>query len=444
MLHPGIDIVPLVAMATLYCPPVAIVNHADHLFWIGCSVADAIIDLRSIGSILTERRRSTPLDLLLPIPLTDVPPPDCHSLARKRIGIPEDQVVLVTVGRAEKYLPYQDTSFVRTGLQILEDNPRAHLYIVGVSRGFAETRLANPRHDRLHFLGYVEDPSSYQQAADVYLESFPFGSQTALLEAGFAGVPSVRSYNPPVQWLTANDDAINSLMSVPATEEEYIAEASRLIRDAEARNIIGRELRENMLSMHTGSGWLRQLHKVYDTLRTVRHTPRSIPAMRAVLDSVDIALSSWQESQHPRSWEPLEAFEKYTRSGDAQSSLASPQMNYAMSLSRMCEALQRHDFRTSRGASWELFRIYKRWIDSVLHGMEPGARQNILIKLQLGISARLKWARWKRDWVTYEELRRYVSQTWPRTEQVGELASEKALPRFLYWLWDAWNRMRTR
>jgi hypothetical protein len=40
MLHPGIDIVPLVAMATADCPPVAIVNHADHLFWIGCSIAE--------------------------------------------------------------------------------------------------------------------------------------------------------------------------------------------------------------------------------------------------------------------------------------------------------------------------------------------------------------------------------------------------------------------
>jgi lipid A disaccharide synthetase len=285
---------------------------------------------------------------MLPIPLTDVPPLDCHSLARKRIGIPEDQVVLATVGRAEKYLPYQGTSFVRTGLQILEDNPRAHLYIVGVSPAFAETRLGSPRHDRLHFLGYVEDPSAYQQAADVYLESFPFGSQTALLEAALAGVPSVRSYDPPVQWLTANDDAINSLMSVPATEDEYIAEASRLIRDAETRSIIGHQLRENMLAMHTGSGWVRQLHKVYDTLRTVRHTPRSIPTMRAELDSVDSALSSWQESQHPRSWEPLDDFEKYTRGGDAPSSLASSQ-TITPCHCHECEALQRHDFRTSRG-----------------------------------------------------------------------------------------------
>jgi hypothetical protein len=39
--------------------------------------------------------------------------------------------------------------------------------------------------------------------------------------------------------------------------------------------------------------------------------------------------------------------------------------------------------------SWELFRIYKSWIDSVLQGMEPGARQNILV-VALG-TPRLKW-----------------------------------------------------
>jgi len=444
ILHTGIDLVPLVAMATTSGPPVGMINHADHVFWVGSSIADAVIDLRSVGSTLTGLRRSTPLNLLLPIPLTDVPPIDCHSLGRTRIGVPEDQVVLVTVGRTEKYLPYEDRNFVRTGLRILEDNPQAHLYVVGVSADFAEARLGNPRHERLHFMGYVEDPSAYQHAADVYLESFPCGSQTALLEAALASVPFVRGYGPTIELLIANDAAINNLVPVPSTDEEYIAQASRLIREPKTRAALGRDLRESMVSLHTGTGWLEQLHSVYDVLGKLQHAPRSIPAMHALGDSTDIALSSWQESQHPRSWGPLDGFVKYTRSCDLPSCAASHEANYPMALARMFEALQRHDFRTSREASVELFAVSKSLMDSYLQDIDLAERQNILCQLQRGIAARLKWARWKREWNTYDRLRKYVRETWPRREQIPELASERALPRFCYWLSDAWSRLRAK
>jgi glycosyltransferase involved in cell wall biosynthesis len=426
VLHPGPDIVPLVALATDQCPPVAIVNHADHLFWIGCSVADAVIDLRGIGAALTRSRRSARSSLLLPIPLVDVPPTDARFIARRHLGIPEDQLMLVTVGRAVKYLPHGDRSFVRAAVRILEQNPAAHLYIVGVSPEFARTWLGDPRHERIHFLGYVEDPSLYQNATDVYLESLPFGSQTALLEAALAGVPPVRAYEPPIEWLTANDDAINELVPVPATEEAYVNYANDLIRHPEARRALGRQLRGTMIATHTGAGWSKQLREVYDVLKTLRHQPVSIPETSASFSSLDVALSSWQESQNPRRWTPLDAY--------ADSA-------YAMALARMFEALQRLDFRTSRWASTRLLGTYKRWSDAVLSDANPVVRQAVQNLLQGGVAARLRWARWARDWVEYWRIRKWADDSWPRSQQSkSDLRPERAFPSILYRLVDAWAR----
>src|SRR5262249_29331493 len=47
--HFAMDIVPTVAFAVPGGPPVAVLNHADHQFWLGSSVADVVINLRTAG-----------------------------------------------------------------------------------------------------------------------------------------------------------------------------------------------------------------------------------------------------------------------------------------------------------------------------------------------------------------------------------------------------------
>src|SRR5690606_12343399 len=45
--------------------------------------------------------------------------------------------------------------------------------------------------NRIIALGERIDTAAYYQAADIYVDSFPFGSTTSLLEAGSCGVPLV-------------------------------------------------------------------------------------------------------------------------------------------------------------------------------------------------------------------------------------------------------------
>jgi len=291
--HCGFDMVPTVAFAVPGCPPVAVLNHADHQFWLGSSVSDLAINHRTEGANLTVARRFITRNTVIPVPLVDRMGALSRCEARRLLGIPEDQIILLSVGRPEKYRPSGPYDFLATAGKILDYYPRAHLYVVGETPLGIAPYLREPLHDRLHLVGALEDPSTYRAAADVYLESFPFGSQTALLEAVLAGLPPVLAYDPLFPLLVTNDDAIQDLISNPKDENEYIERVALLVEQAEWRMEFAHVLRKRLLVDHVGEGWLSRLAAIYEVTDHLTHCPRTIPISCCSLEKGDIGLSLW-------------------------------------------------------------------------------------------------------------------------------------------------------
>lgn len=125
------------------------------------------------------------------------------------------------------------------------------------------------------------------------MESFPFGSQTSLLEAALTGLPVVPAYAPLFLLLVANDDAVQDLIPNPKDEQEYMARVDLLIRDPEWRAELGRQLRERLLKDHVGAGWLDQLDAFYRRADRLMHRPQPIPASKFSATAADIGLSLW-------------------------------------------------------------------------------------------------------------------------------------------------------
>jgi hypothetical protein len=291
--HDGDDIVPILAFANEGGPPVAVLNHADHSFWLGSSVADAVIDLRSVALGHSAERRYARRSVVLPIPLANTPAPMTRPDARRSLGIPADQRVLLTIGRRMKFRPCGSYDFLRTACQILERDRPAHLYVVGASENDMAPYFRGPRHERIHFVGTVDDPSPYRSAADVYLESFPFGSNTALLEAALAGLAVVPAYAPLFPLLVAGNDSLQSLLSNPPSERAYVERACELSRDAVGRVAFGTHLRERVRLDHLGDGWLDRLASLYRCTDALVHRPAPIPATTCTMSEADIGLSLW-------------------------------------------------------------------------------------------------------------------------------------------------------
>ena len=291
--HDAIDVVPTVAFAADGGPPVTVLNHADHSFWPGSSVADAIIDLRSAASAISAERRFANCSAVLPIPLADPALPITRLEARRMLGIPAEQHLLLTVGRKLKFRPCGSHDFVATAGRILERAREAHLYIVGATDRDMAPYLRAPPHERIHFLGVIGDPAPWQAAADVYLESFPFGSNTALLEAALAGLPVVPAYAPLSPLLVAGNDSLNDLLPNPASEEAYIERVCTLVGDPCGRVFFGESLRERVRSHHVGDGWLDRLSALYQCTDPLVHRPSPIPTTECSTSGADIGLSLW-------------------------------------------------------------------------------------------------------------------------------------------------------
>lgn len=291
------DILPLVAFADCGGVPVAQVNLCDHLFWVGSSVADMTIHLRQLGITTSMELRYTRNNHILPIPLYETHATLSRNDARAILGIPESHIMLLTVGRSVKYAPSKRHNFFRTAKEILGRHPEAHLYLVGVKENDHAASPRFVRHDHMHFVGPVEDASVWQKAADVYLEGFPFGSQTSLLESILPGVPCVRVFGPSSPLLAAEDMSVEEAIDTPRDEEDYVQRASDFIVDHSKRIRVGNVLRERVLYDHVDDTWNQYLANIYSVLENLSHLPLRIPHVCDSTRSVDLAISEYHLSR---------------------------------------------------------------------------------------------------------------------------------------------------
>lgn len=291
------DIVPIVAFADPGKLPVALVNLADQCFWVGASIADMVINLREISITANRDVRFTRNDKLLPIPMCETRTDLGRHDARRELGIPESEVMLLSVGRSLKYSPSPRQNFFLTASRILERHPETHLYLVGVREEDHARSPGYVYHSRMHFVGPVSDASVYQRASDVYLEGFPFGSQTALLESVLPGVPCVRVFAPATPLLAADDIVLTGVVDNPGDEEEYVERAGDFIRNRDKRCQTGEILRERVLYYHVSESWNRNLELIYQGLEQLTHIPSPIARVTASVRPIDLAISEYHRTR---------------------------------------------------------------------------------------------------------------------------------------------------
>ena len=129
--HP-FDPLPIVAFSSEGGPPIIFSNHADHAFWLGTSIADVVADFHYFGGLLCSKRRGIPQSKLLPIPLQKNNSEKIrHFDVRKELGLTDDEVMLLTIGRTEKFLPFGNYNFLETMVSVLKKHPKAKLIAVG-------------------------------------------------------------------------------------------------------------------------------------------------------------------------------------------------------------------------------------------------------------------------------------------------------------------------
>jgi hypothetical protein len=258
------DVLPAIAFAVVDGPPVLLLNHADHAFWVGAAIADVIVDIRDSGLALSTSLRGARGSIVLPVPLDDRgPAPRGRAAVRERLRDPSVlacKLLLLTIGSAHKYRPSDKLDFAQTIVRLVDAIPDCALIAVGPHADQAVWQgLAERTGGRVVAVGPDADLAPWHAAADLYLEGFPIGSYTALLEVALAERAFVRKPLLAPKAVLPVDRGALAMFEPPADPDAYVAAAIALAADPDSRAAHAREARHAVLAEHCGDGWNTRL-----------------------------------------------------------------------------------------------------------------------------------------------------------------------------------------
>lgn len=289
--HPY-DVVPLIAFSgTDGLPPVVYVEHADHVFWLGLSVANVVMQMRDSGRRVGAERRNIKPDRVVMVPRPLRPPDRVTDRldAKRQLGVAPEQVLLVTAADPYKYEPVSGPSFLDVITPFVESHPSVSLYAAGPTPDGAWLRAAECTGGRVRALGMLPDTRLLQEAADVYVDSYPFSSLTSLLEAGALGVPALtfRGHPDECAVFAADTPCINEHLQHGTDPHNFGELGERLVDDPAWRTTLGESMSQSIRSTHTGPGWLATAEALYEKA-AVMPPPDPVTSVPRCANSLDL------------------------------------------------------------------------------------------------------------------------------------------------------------
>lgn len=190
-----------------------------------------------------------------------------RARARQRLGVPEDAVVVGTIGMFRPVKRIED--LLEAGLALMPRHPRLHLVLVGsrhdgeVPADIKARAAAAGMTARVHLPGRLEDSATILPAFDVFVNASVFeGVSNAIIEAMAAALPVVATAvggNPEVVF--DGDDGF----LIPPRDPDALARAlERLLRDEALRQRLGARARAIAEAEHGIAGMVdayAQLHR---------------------------------------------------------------------------------------------------------------------------------------------------------------------------------------
>jgi hypothetical protein len=299
--HPY-DVTPGVAFAGEALPaPFVFFNHADHVFWLGTGASTLVASIRDVGCELALSRRGIPeqRSALLPIPLADRSARRVSKReAKLRLGVAEDAVVLLSAASEYKYASGERPHLTELVEPVLRNHPNAVFLAAGPSDRGAWGRARRRTSGQARPLGPQTSMASFYDAADVYLDSWPFSSLTSMLEAAAHGLPVLAfgagARDDPV--FGPDDPAVNRYALFADDDREYQSLLEEVISDSELRAERGEKARGVVAAVHSGANWRRSLGHVYERAQDLGATQIPLSDVRPQVADLDVGLIRLHEA----------------------------------------------------------------------------------------------------------------------------------------------------
>ena len=199
------DPIPVIAFGIDGGPPIIYMNHGDHCFWLGASIADLVADLRPSGQELTLTRRSCNNSCILPIPLESKKVFNRTEI-RQKYKINQNETVILTIASNYKFSSINNYNYISIIKDIISKVDNCRAYIIGPNDVGKWHEINVETNGKIKALGVLTEIEEFYQMADIYLDCFMIGSMTSLLDASKYGVSIIKFTNSHCPILTEFDE----------------------------------------------------------------------------------------------------------------------------------------------------------------------------------------------------------------------------------------------
>jgi len=296
--HPY-DVVPSIGLIDVSAK-VVFLNHADHVFWIGGTVADVVADIRPAGQRLSLAYRNVAEadSVIVPIPLSRPPRSDREG-ARDHLDLSPDAIVIVSIASGYKYGASAGSHFIDIHREFVLSHPDVSLLVVGPEPTDRWLEISEETGGRFRAVGMVRDINAYYDAADVYVDSTPFASLTSLLDAAIRAIP-VLALNETVadSVLTSNDLSLSNKGVHFSDREKYLSALEQLVDHPDKRRKDAAAVHDAVVSDHVSPGWNRMLEQLVDhlTVKSVSGADTRSKDFDHDVDELNYALVGFQDA----------------------------------------------------------------------------------------------------------------------------------------------------
>ena len=245
------DVLPLLAFGTEeFNRPIIFINHADHLFWMGFSIADMIVELSSDGELFTRNKRGkVKQSYVLPIPIDKCARANNQNILDK-ININKNDKIVVSMASSHKYNNSKDSHFSLLCKSIVVNSPNTYFLVIGPSLDEPVWKKVHDETEgRVVALGILgkRDVANIINDTDLYIDSFPYRSYTSFLEFAVCNVPCIT-----LKSKRATIDAMKIDGVAFETKEELLEHAITILEKKTWNNDLLKHIELNHL---IGHGW---------------------------------------------------------------------------------------------------------------------------------------------------------------------------------------------
>lgn len=222
-------------------PIVYFFNHADHLFWLGVTVIDILINFRKISVGFSEKIRHFNKTQFL-IPLQRKKREIISSVSMPLI---KSKTLSLSIGASWKIVPDGYWDYFGVIRRILLENPEhAHILISKLNGALFKKALSIKREfpERFYLLSDIPNPDEFYKMSDFIIETFPVVGGTVRVDVASRAKPIVCIKNNKCPLLSYTDDIPPDYPLIATTNEEVVSYASQLIKNPSLRKKLGTSL----------------------------------------------------------------------------------------------------------------------------------------------------------------------------------------------------------